>query len=240
LADLAGRQSEYGHNTKDGVAGWISYPTAEVTVFSDNVVLSFPVRTLYDEKQVMGVHLPFEPHKFAQHVFAQIVTASWKGLDLGVLFRGGVAVGNLFHKGNVVAGEALVRAASMEKETSVPRIEIAPELLELKDDHDQLVFPEDFQRFCITEREGVSMFDIAGFHWGLWRDYIVENGLKSIDHKDCLKIAEKHLSEVSDTAAEHREAGNVKVAEKWEWFQRYFRDSLCSGIWKEIRDRKPE
>jgi hypothetical protein len=80
-------------------------------VFSDNYVISMPL-----------THGP----RVASHVgdLARGLLAR------GFLVRGGLALGRLYHSHGVVFGPALVTAVALEKETRLPRILCAPDVVD--------------------------------------------------------------------------------------------------------------
>lgn len=82
----------------------------EVSAFSDNMAVSLPFR---------------HGHELAELIqFASSITLHL--FHKGVLSRGGIAVGELRHKGNFVYGRALVEAYQLEsKSANYPRIVLA-------------------------------------------------------------------------------------------------------------------
>ena len=116
LAGIAEAQSSFdvkGEAQEDG-SYKITSP-AEITTFSDNIVVSYPA--------VLGD--PVDPatalvapgwaqmvRQQMQRITAEIVRV---GLDVGLLTRGGLSRGRLYHQGRVVAGEAMVDAYRLER-----------------------------------------------------------------------------------------------------------------------------
>jgi len=116
LAGIAEAQSSFdvkGEAQQDG-SYKITSP-AEITTFSDNIVVSYPA--------VLGD--PVDPatalvapgwaqmvRQQMQRITAEIVRV---GLDVGLLTRGGLSRGRLYHQGRVVAGEAMVDAYRLER-----------------------------------------------------------------------------------------------------------------------------
>jgi hypothetical protein len=84
--------------------------TPEVTVFSDNIVVSYP--SFGDEEsahQDVPAHLRLEAHwaKFMCQDAIRIVSAvAEMALRIGVIIRGGYSFGQLYHENGVVFGEA--------------------------------------------------------------------------------------------------------------------------------------
>lgn len=88
----------------------------EMVQFSDSLVISMPYNSIYGlRKIIMDLDL-------VQKVIAR---------DVGIMIRGGLTVGKLYHKGNISFGPAFVDAYQLEsKVAKTPRIIIDPKLLE--------------------------------------------------------------------------------------------------------------
>lgn len=87
----------------------------EVTVFSDSIVISYPMSlegaVFYLLMDVIHVQIDLLAH--------------------GILIRGGVTIGNLSHNDNIVFGKAMIEAYNLENEQAIfPRVLIAPDVLE--------------------------------------------------------------------------------------------------------------
>lgn len=147
-------------------------------------------------------------------------------LSVGIMARGAISVGNLYHKGNTVFGRALVDAYEMESAISIfPRICASDELLELL----KSVEPAEgaLSGFFVQDFDGIFMLDYFG--------------------EPCLKIASlndpeqdweimKHLSKLGtriDITGEnvHRIAQNgspnsYRVLAKLRWLVQYYKKSM--------------
>lgn len=96
----------------------------EVSVFSDNIVLSIPVEETENIMSASHEYIIF--HNLCQYISFIATNA----LNAGFLVRGGIAIGKLYHKNGVVFGDALIEAYSLESKTAVyPRVIISNSVL---------------------------------------------------------------------------------------------------------------
>jgi len=86
------------------------YMAVQAGAFSDNYVLSMPVG-------------------FGFRILQSAAALSIKLLQLGFLTRGGVTIGEIYHRDNVVFGPALIEAVALEKEAHYPRLLCSDNLL---------------------------------------------------------------------------------------------------------------
>jgi hypothetical protein len=102
--------------------------TPEITTFSDHVVVSWLHRDHDDIPEAYKYLWPDIILKEAIRITARVAEAA---LRMGLLLRGGLSVGQLFHDGAVVFGEAMV--ASYELESGIaknPRVIVADIVIE--------------------------------------------------------------------------------------------------------------
>ena len=98
------------------VAGQMKPTSRRVTQFSDSVVISY----LKDEQQSQGVwSLLLDVHRIQLDLISS-----------GVLLRGAITSGQLFHNECFVFGPALNEAVALEKLASYPRVILDGEILE--------------------------------------------------------------------------------------------------------------
>jgi hypothetical protein len=78
------------------------HDTRQISVFSDLIVISYPV---YNEKNILNnLHKLIHSIYFVQEHL----------VPYGILLRGGITVGDLYHKDDVCIGPALIRAYELE------------------------------------------------------------------------------------------------------------------------------
>lgn len=86
----------------------------EFTMFSDSIVISYPA----------------SGYGNAFHILMEIAFICLDMLDMGYIFRGGITVGALIHKGDICYGPAMNSAVELEKRAKYPRIIIERAVLE--------------------------------------------------------------------------------------------------------------
>lgn len=94
--------------------------TAETSTFSDHIVASYPVPvdTQMPIDLSMGMYL-----KLSQDMVSKIAV---EALNIGVLVRGGLTMGRLYHTDGVVFGEAMIDAHRLEDRVAIfPRVAVS-------------------------------------------------------------------------------------------------------------------
>jgi hypothetical protein len=89
-----------------------------ISAFSDSIVISYSVEALHERG--LSIHFGL--------VLAQMIVSyiAWTCCSIGLLIRGGIAIGQLFHAGGIVIGNGLVDAYELEsKEARYPRVLIS-------------------------------------------------------------------------------------------------------------------
>ena len=187
--------------------------TPEITTFSDHIVVSYP-------------SLPAE-------VYGEFYTAAldhlWSGivlkdslrilsdvaelaLRIGLLIRGGLAFGQLFHGQGVVFGKAMVDAHELESTVAnYPRVVVADDIIE---------------KVTRTNPENAHFFlrDTDG-KWHL--DYFAGMVRDARQHgSDITLWRGTHTARIDQEIERLRQDGSnsaaLRAAEKWEWFRRQF------------------
>lgn len=121
-------------------------PSREVTTFSDSIVISYPITYPIN-------HLVL---KRTLHEIRDLVLIL---IEYGFVCRGGVGIGELYHKGSVVFGPAMVKAYELESKYAVyPRVIICNEDIN-KYNLNQLDC--DIQK----DDDGFSYFNIFNFYY---------------------------------------------------------------------------
>jgi len=94
----------------------VNLSNSEITQFSDSIVISIP----HDEKD--GA---FHFILALQHLIFELAAEK-------ILCRGGISIGELYHKGNTILGPALVEAYMMEsKIANYPRVIVGPNIIRI-------------------------------------------------------------------------------------------------------------
>lgn len=235
IRKLQEKTSDYSAGVQNLGQGVVFSPSAQTTTFSDNVAVSFPLERMSLEGTMGNKPHTFyvETSQFFDHLLIQVISAVWDGLKIGVLFRGGISVGKLVHDGKIIAGEALVKAVELEKNTKFPRIEISQEVMELTDENGNSVISNDLKESleCI---DGLWFVKTLDLHIGYWRDhnwYRQQRGEQSEEIPPIL-IRIRRALDIEYENARRTEVSSV--IEKWDWFMNKFEASFKEGYWPRI------
>jgi hypothetical protein len=86
----------------------------KMTIFSDSIVISYPIKE----------------NNF-NYLMNYLVKLSFELSRIGFMVRGGIVFGKLYHKKNIVLGDALIQAYELESKNAIyPRIIISEETIE--------------------------------------------------------------------------------------------------------------
>lgn len=187
---------------KKGVENFDISGRTNTTSFSDSIVVSVKVD---DNVNEMASTL--------------IVNLAYIGailIEKGILFRGGITIGNIFHKENgTVFGQGLIDAYMLEsKSAKYPRIILSDKLLR------ELNYPIEAKRNRYPYHQYITRFDdgSAGFHQMIyyqvvesWTEMTSEKMIQSLDNVRGTIIAGL------DSSFE-----NPEVFEKYKWLKEQY------------------
>ena len=206
---LAETQSVFevcGEGQIDG--GYRIDTNANVTTFSDLVVMSYPCvvhesKGLTEEKIKLLRELWYDVA--LQHMQEFVAVTALQALELGLLLRGGIALGDLVHHDRVVIGEALIKAHHLENCIAVTaRIVVADEFL--------VKIPERIRSTRLSiDTDGLShlnYFTVMG------QRIVRDRGQEAAQN-----WRETSLARVADTERALSVEGKLQAAKKWGAFQ---------------------
>ena len=186
-----------------------------ITSFSDNVLISYDLEKL---EQGGG---PWLALMGIRHMATALAHRAW---GFNCLVRGGVTIGNLYHKGRVAFGPGLVKAYELESEVAFyPRVIVTPAVV---------------QRIVgVAMADGKSTDDRSMFldtdgYWCL--DYMtgyLEYLGNEDDEKSCVARrvwALNRRHEFLKTAHALADAGKGGAAQRWFWAADRFEKSMLS------------
>jgi hypothetical protein len=181
-------------------------------VVSDSIVISIPVKA-------------FENRTLA--IFAEVLANLQYGffIKYEFLIRGGVSIGNIYHKDNVVLGEAYLEAYNLESKVAVyPRIVISDKLLKYVNDNNlgdvntRLNKEFTFTELCCQDKgDSLSFIDYRAYGIKVWgKDlqvhvYDWDNNLQSGTN------SYKRNQKIKDDMTH----SDPKIAEKNKWIYYY-------------------
>lgn len=159
----------------------------EIAVFSDTIVLSYKADFLH--------LLTFSV------IYLQAIL-----LTKGILVRGGISQGKLYHRDNIIFGPALIDAYLLESSSAkYPRVVIDGKLIERITG---TLFIKDF--------DGLDMVDTLGNHF-IWSHWEVINEINILETAKA--VIEKKINE----------SVNSDVKEKYQWLKQYYNSVVSSN-----------
>jgi hypothetical protein len=201
--------------------------TPEISTFSDNVVVSWsavPEEVPYEVFASMWAEIVC---KDAIRVLGAVAEL---GLRIGILVRGGLSFGEMFHQDGVVFGEAMVDAARLEKPIAInPRVVVSERVLAK-----------------ITQKRPEERESLLQDADGLWHlDYFAQmmrnaaprrddaidpverlsptyHALLEADLASASRWRHAHLDRIEQEIEALRKTGATTQAAKWEWFKERF------------------
>jgi hypothetical protein len=170
-----------------------------ITAFSDNIAISYSLTAL-ERQNVNGWS--------ALHALTEnIASIASKCMEAGLLIRGGITIGPLYHRAGVIIGPALVEAYEIESQIAIyPRVVLSKAALRLNDvasrfllnvDADGLHYVNYFRSLVTRIENGRVNLEIA--RWLRHIDVVIENNL-----------------------TKYQANGDLRRLAKWIWFQRHF------------------
>jgi hypothetical protein len=200
----------YSAATKERIAssfGYeLRYDAIHVGAMSDSLAISLP----HDEG--------YEIFKMAAYTCARL-------LELGFLTRGGVTIGGLYHRENIIFGPALVEAVQLEKEAIFPRLICSHALLKHLECFKESAAEADPQRHrIIIDHLGRSVVNLFALPTLTKTGYTPKQFATEVWHIG--KIEQLIQSQIDRYSGE--EGRNEKNAEKWDYMQRVMQTMLDS------------
>lgn len=193
----------------------ISTIQPNIFFFSDSIILSFPLDSL----------LPIPSWMLTQSIQKFIMQIVVEALKFGLLVRGALTVGKFYHHEGVVIGEALNRAHQLETNVAIyPRIVIDEAVFErgliassLEKDS-----PICF-RTWLNDLDGIKYLNYLS-NYGLFEAF----GNQGIDKEPITRWTQESFERINKNIQTLKQKGNIKVLQKWQWFERYFVNSIIS------------
>lgn len=180
------RDMDYNYENKTG-----KISSREVTTFSDSIVISYPIHNLV-----------------LKRVFHEIRDLVLILIEHGFICRGGVGVGELYHKDTVVFGPAMVKAYELESEhAEFPRV---------------IISNDDIIKFNLSRPELDLKIDDDGFtYFDIFNFYYSESGQMMSTSQFIKDKLEEIISENIDNPDEG-------IRNKYIWLS----DKLIQGLKK--------
>jgi len=212
LSSLRGTFNLDGHPQPDGSYKFHDI-RPEFSTFSDCIVGSFNMPDSEGNAALEAAFIDMWLHETTRWI--SVIAA--RLLRIGLLVRGGLTMGNIYHANGVVFGEGLVEAYTLESRVAnYPRVILAPTLAErLTSDH---------KKKLLLDHDG--LFHINYFCQLF--DQAVKPGKDFLD--DATKWADEAQREIDARIEELNSADRIAEAAKWAWFREAFGNARRARI----------
>lgn len=163
-------------------------------VFSDNILIAHEVIDKYDKQEVFKAY---------NNIANFLKSFAWKFIKRGMLFRGGITLGDVAINEIMVWGNGLVEAVKIEENISIyPRIVISDKLLNVFELYglEDYEFEEKFS--CLKDTDGCVFVDYINYSEPPTSQITIEEGY--------LVILEKI-----------KECNSPKILQKYNWHKNY-------------------
>lgn len=166
----------------------------EITTFSDHFVISCCLNDIPDGS------IRFQDR--LNHFFSVAIRLHLEGLNSGLLLRGAIVRGKLFHENDLIFGKALLDAEKNEREAAkYPRVVVENSILE---------------KTCKHLKKNFLTSDKCG---NFYIDYLNEDKFQSYGND--LNLT--NVFEMIKTTMEKYKHANEKIFEKWEWMEQNYK-----------------
>jgi hypothetical protein len=209
LIELAAQRGPYAQQTEQTAD--ISFSGTfrpEISTFSDHVVFSFPLVDPDGQlpHQSRAVHL-------IDLMSAWVAAFALSALDLGMLARGGLTIGKLFHKSGVVFGPAMIEAYHLEsKVANYPRIATSSMVLDHNSYH------------IVRDVDGICHLDYMPFLVA-FQKYKRDGSSMRVEDKTT-----EHSKQIGEKIKDLESRGKWAELSKWGWFEQKYTAALEERI----------
>ena len=235
LVQLNSLSSKYGVESRSHGFASIITCNPELSTFSDNIVISAPIEVVHKEN-------PLGIQTFITNIISLIVSTVWEGLHRGILFRGAVTMGRLYHQQNVVAGKGLLDAIELEGNTTYPRIEVHKSVLDATDNKGKPLVDDYTRKSSIKESDDGYYINSLAYHVGVWGDYFyfrnqeydplkIPSAVQAMRDLITSKIMELRSMLLESDINKQEEV--ARWLEKWEWLKEEFDARQQDESWQQ-------
>jgi len=182
----------------------------ELTTFSDLVVVSYRMAALDEVEAHIQTQLDsLWIDMILQEVQRLTGAIARHALEIGLLVRGGLSFGELYHEGPVVIGKAMIDAYQLESHVAgYPRIVVDPRL---------------YARIPETSRITRLLSDTDGMlHVNYFEEMLLRAG------PDAASWLHSSLQKIDDNIEAHRAGVRFGPLAKWTWLRRQLAEAGAS------------
>lgn len=196
---------------RERAKGWGNSDQFSIKVFTDNIVLGYPIQNF---QQTLG-------EGELGHIFS-IISEFQVALSMeGFLARGGIAFGNHYMDGDIVFGDALLEAVSLDRTGDAPKVSLAPSVVKVLQYH--LGF------YGKTEDSPQSIDLLEDSDGTIFVNYLENAFIAFPDNAIFFEVFEKHKNTLIEGLKKY--SGVPDVRAKFEWAARYH-NFVCDDFLK--------
>ena len=172
--------------------------------------------TAFSDSIVVSVRVDDNMNEMASTLIVNLAYAGAMMLEKGILFRGGITIGNIIHKGNgIVFGQGLIDAYILEtKNARYPRLVLSDKLIK------KLNYPIEAKRDRYPYHQYIERFadGSVGFHQMIYYQ-VIQSWTEMTDQKlkESLDKVRKVIISGLDASFEHAD-----VFEKYNWMKEQY------------------
>jgi hypothetical protein len=211
-----------GHAREDG-----SYSiriTPETSTFSDHVVITYTAADAGGSGKMLESVWTEIVFMDCIRILGEVAEGA---MNVGLLIRGGLSFGQLYHKDGVVFGEAMIDAYGLENDAVYPKVAISHRVME-KLTHEQ---PTNLRSLLIQDQD-------TTWHLNYFRGMVA--AARVPDGQDQFSFAQNwrkgRLKQIDDTIAN---LAPGKAANKWAWFKKHFEEETARFAEQDQRQWEP-
>jgi hypothetical protein len=214
LKDLKGTAGNYGYEATEAqdleskkiFTAYVMRPC--ISTFSDHIAISYRADDML---------IPENPFVVAlSDAITRIGRLAFHAINLGLLIRGGVTIGELFHEDDVIVGKALNIAHELESSIAkYPRVACSPSVYSPEAQNDVHAF--------LRDDDGI-------IHLNYFESMIAFSGPESSARASWVSNVRNRIE---SNCEQFRTAHKLNEMSKWEWFRKQFEDArkkLPSGL----------
>jgi len=166
----------------------------ELTAFSDSIVISYDIS---NDGAIFSILFDI--------IFMQIDLVA-----MGLLLRGGVTLGEVFHDAGVVVGPAMIKAYEMESKIAIyPRIIVDPILIDYAYEHPSFSHSKD------EEKEAVLGLLCPCENNHYYTNFLSMSSELEYEYNN-------FLNNVNKLIEQGLQSSDIGIKNKYEWLQKYY------------------
>jgi len=178
------------------------------------------------------------PNNISQHIVStsiikQVAQIAIRALSFGLLIRGAITVGEFYHENQIFLGKAFDEAHDLESKLAIyPRIIISNRIFNenlILEPVDQNL--PDSYKIWLTDSDHINYLNY--FHMSPFLQAFQPPDKRfPLDKKHLNEVIQNWIRDSSEIINEkinlYNSQGNIKVLQKWLWYQNYFKNSIIN------------